>query len=140
MYAMLEREAREAGLPLNWPPHLPDTRRALAAAEWVRRHQPDDFPAVHKKLFEAHFVLGEDLEDPAVIDAHARGSGVDLAALHAALADGSAMAAVAETETIARDYGVQGTPAWLVAHQLINGLLPAAEFEQLAQGALQLPR
>jgi predicted DsbA family dithiol-disulfide isomerase len=140
MYAMLEREAREAGLPLNWPPHLPDTRRALAAAEWVRRHQPDDFPAVHKKLFEAHFVLGEDLEDPAVIDAHARGSGIDLAALHAGLADGSAMAAVAETETIARDYGVQGTPAWLVAHQLINGLLPAAEFEQLAQGALQLPR
>ncbi|MFL5577423.1 MAG: hypothetical protein ACJ79S_15800 [Gemmatimonadaceae bacterium] len=28
MYAMLEREAAEAGLPLNWPPRLPDTRRA----------------------------------------------------------------------------------------------------------------
>jgi predicted DsbA family dithiol-disulfide isomerase len=138
MYAMLERDAREAGLELNWPPHLPDTRRALAAAEWVRRHRPDDFPAVHRKLFEAHFVLGEDLEDPAVIDSRARGSGIDLAALHAAFADGSAIAAVAETETIARDYGVQGTPAWLLVHQLINGLLPAAEFERLAQDALQL--
>jgi predicted DsbA family dithiol-disulfide isomerase len=72
MYAMLEREAREAGLELNWPRHLPDTRRALAAAEWVRRHRPDDFPAVHRKLFEAHFVLGEGLEDPAVIDSRAR--------------------------------------------------------------------
>ena len=72
MYAMLERDAREAGLELNWPPHLPDTRRALAAAEWVRRHRPDDFPAVHRKLFEAHFVLGEGLEDPAVIDSRAR--------------------------------------------------------------------
>src|SRR5262245_45366944 len=40
MYAMLEREAREAGLSLNWPPRLPNTRRALTAAEWVRRHQP----------------------------------------------------------------------------------------------------
>src|SRR5215467_4283866 len=38
MYAMLEREASEAGLPLHWPRRLPDTRRALAAAEWVRRH------------------------------------------------------------------------------------------------------
>src|SRR6516225_853607 len=37
MYAMLEREAREAGLPLHWPRHLPNTRQALAAAEWVRR-------------------------------------------------------------------------------------------------------
>jgi predicted DsbA family dithiol-disulfide isomerase len=140
MYAMLEREARAAGLALNWPPHLPDTRRALAAAEWVRRHQPDDFPTVHGKLFEAHFVLGENLEDPAVIDAHARGSGVDVAALHAALADGSAMAAVAEPETIARGYGVQGTPAWLLAQRLISGLLPAAEFERRAERAEQLPR
>jgi predicted DsbA family dithiol-disulfide isomerase len=140
MYAMLEREARAAGLALNWPPHLPDTRRALAAAEWVRRHQPDDFPTVHGKLFEAHFVLGENLEDPAVIDAHARGSGVDVAALHATLADGSAMAAVAEPETIARGYGVQGTPAWLLAQRLISGLLPAAEFERRAERAEQLPR
>src|SRR5712664_3159525 len=29
MYAMLEREAREARLPLHWPRHLPNTRRAL---------------------------------------------------------------------------------------------------------------
>jgi predicted DsbA family dithiol-disulfide isomerase len=90
--------------------------------------------------FEAHFVLGEDLEDPAVIDAHAHGSGVALAALHAALADGRAMAAVAETETIAREYGVQGTPAWLLAQRLITGLLPAAEFECLVEHAMQLPR
>ena len=65
MYAMLEREAREAGLPLNWPPRLPNTRRALVAAEWARPHQPRAFPQFHKGLFEAHFVLGEDLEDPA---------------------------------------------------------------------------
>ena len=140
MFFMLEREAREAGLPLNWPPHLPDTRRALAAAEWVRRHQPDDFPALHRKLFAAHFVLGEDLEDPAVIDAHARGSGIDLAALHVALADGSATAAVVEAEMTAGKYGVQGTPAWLLTQRLITGLLPAAEFKRLAEHAMQLSR
>jgi predicted DsbA family dithiol-disulfide isomerase len=74
---------------------------------------PDDFPAVHRKLFEAHFVLGEDLEDPAVIDWHAAQSGIDLAALHVALADSSATAAVVEAKTTAGKYGVQGTPAWL---------------------------
>ena len=106
MYAMLEREAREAGLPLHWPRHLPNTRRALATAEWVRRHQRRVFSQLHKNLFQAHFVLGEDLENPAVIDRPASESGVELAALHAALADGTAEAAVTEAETIARRYGV----------------------------------
>ena len=140
MYAMLEREAEDAGLPLHWPPRLPNTRQALAAAEWTRRHQPRAFPQFHKDLFEAHFVLGEDLEDSAVIDRHANRSGIDLAALHAALADDSAMEAVAEAEMIGRKHGVQGTPAWLLGRRLITGLLPAEEFEHLAKIATQLPR
>jgi predicted DsbA family dithiol-disulfide isomerase len=140
MYAMLEREAKEAGLPLRWPPRLPDTRRALDAAEWARQHQPRAFPQFHKGLFEAHFVLGEDLEDPAVIDQHASESDIDLAALHAALANDSAEAAVTEAEMIGRKHGVQGTPAWLLARRLITGLLPATEFEGLAEIATQLPR
>src|SRR4051812_14470951 len=43
MYAHLEEEARAAGLPLVWPNRLPNTRMALAAAEWVRRHSPQSF-------------------------------------------------------------------------------------------------
>src|SRR4051794_4134579 len=82
IYAMLERESKEAGLPPHWPPRLPNTRRALATAEWVRRHQPRAFPQLHQQLFAAHFALGEDLEDPAVLDRHARESGVDIVALH----------------------------------------------------------
>jgi predicted DsbA family dithiol-disulfide isomerase len=135
MYTMLEREAKEAGLPLRWPPRLPDTRRALAVAEWARRYAARAFPQLQKQLFEAHFVLGEDLGDPAVIDAHAKASGVDLVALHAALTDGSAEAAVVEAETLGREHGVQGTPAWLLPQGLITGLRSAAEFEHLAEQA-----
>ena len=140
MYAMLEREAREAGLPLHWPRRLPNSRRALAAAEWARQHQPRSFAQFHKALFEAHFVLGEDLEDIAVIDRHASPSGIDLAALHAALADGSAQEAVREAEMMGHKYGVQGTPAWLLDQRLITGLHPAAEFERLAKYASQPSR
>ena len=140
MYARLEREAKDAGLPLRWPPRLPDTRHALAAAEWVWRHQPGAFPRLHKDLFAAHFVLGEDLGDPAVIDRHASESGIDTAALHAAVADGSAAKAVTAAETIGRNHGVRGTPAWLLGEHLISGLLPAAEFERLAESATLLQR
>jgi predicted DsbA family dithiol-disulfide isomerase len=134
---MLEREAKEARLPLRWPQHLPNTRRALAAAEWARRHQPDVFPRLHKVLFEAHFVAGEDLGDAAVVDRHAKACGVDLAAWHAAFRDGSALEGVTDAETIGRKYGVRGTPAWLLRQQLILGLRPAREFERLAWDALQ---
>jgi predicted DsbA family dithiol-disulfide isomerase len=137
VYAMLEREAKEAGLLLKWPTRLPNTRRALAAAEWARRQQSRAFPRLHRELFEAHFVLGENLEDPAVIDRHAGGSGVDLEALHAALDDGSAARAVTEAEMVGRESGVRGTPAWLLNRRLITGLHPAAEFERLAEYAAQ---
>jgi predicted DsbA family dithiol-disulfide isomerase len=91
-----------------------------------------------RDLFAAHFVLGEHLEDPGVIDRHASRSGIELAGLHAALADGSAAEAVTEAEMIGRKHGVQGTPAWLLGRRLITGLLPALEFERLAEKALQL--
>src|SRR6516225_214715 len=57
MYAILEREAKQAGLPLRWPMRLPNSRLALAAAEWTRRHQSTGFPQLHRELFEAHFAL-----------------------------------------------------------------------------------
>jgi predicted DsbA family dithiol-disulfide isomerase len=131
MYTMLEREAKTAGLPLKWPRRLPNTRLALAAAEWARRFQPSAFPQLQRALFAAHFALGEDLGSLDVIDRHARESGIDLAALHAALADGSAVDAVTEAEMLAREYGVHGTPAWLSGERLIMGLRPMAEFERV---------
>jgi predicted DsbA family dithiol-disulfide isomerase len=133
MYRTLEHEAEQAGLTLNWPSRLPNTRPALAAAEWVRRHQPDKFPQFHQDLFAAHFALGEDLGDLAVIDRHADDRKIDLEALHISLADGTALGAVKEAETLGHKYGVEGTPAWLVAQQLISGLLPVSDFEGLAE-------
>jgi predicted DsbA family dithiol-disulfide isomerase len=140
MYDNLEREAEQAGLKLNWPSHLPDTRRALAAAEWVRRKQPEKFSQFHKDLFAAHFALAEDIGNPAVIDRHATALGINVGGLETALSDGSAFMAVKEAETIGRAYGVQGTPAWLIAGRLVSGIRPAAEFERLADAAMQLSR
>ena len=137
MYVSLEREAKEAGLPLHWPARLPNSRTALAAAEWVRRFQPMSFAEFHKQLFAAHFVLGQDLDDRLILDRHASNAGVDLTALHTALEDGSAERFVNETETIGREHGVQGTPAWFLSPRLISGLRSKAVFEQLAEQALE---
>jgi predicted DsbA family dithiol-disulfide isomerase len=104
MYSHLERGVKEAGLVLNWPSRLPNTRHALAAAEWVRRHQAHKFALFQKALF-------------------------------AAWMDGTALAAVEESEALGRQHGVRGTPAWLIGRRLISGLLPASEFERLGDAA-----
>jgi predicted DsbA family dithiol-disulfide isomerase len=133
MVARIEEEARAAGLPLIWPDRLPNTRMALAAAEWTRRHAPQCFPALEKALFAAHFVLGEDLGERDIIDAHASEAGIDIAAMHAALENGSAYVLVDQSETLAKSLGVRGTPAWFVSGHLIPGLYPREQFKQLAQ-------
>ncbi|HEY4370447.1 MAG TPA: DsbA family protein [Burkholderiales bacterium] len=132
MYEHLEQEAQLAGLLLRWPDRLPDTRLALAAAEWVRLYQGQAFAAFQRGLFSAHFALGEDLGDARTIEHHAREAGVDAGKLAAALADGAAVAALGQSEQQARAYGVSGTPAWLINGRLVSGLQPAAWFEKLA--------
>ncbi|WP_179221957.1 DsbA family oxidoreductase [Inquilinus limosus] len=131
LVARIEAEATASGLALAWPARLPNSRMALAAAEWARRHAPDSFAPFQKALFAVHFALGQDLGDRAVIDRHAAVAGIDLAALHAALDDGSADALVGQSEALGRRLGVQGTPAWLVAGRLIPGLYPREQFETL---------
>lgn len=132
MYTRLEREAKELGLPLHWPSRLPNTREALGAAEWVRRYQPREFPKLHSALFQAHFALGEDIGDRAVIERHASAAGIELPALEAAWADGRTAGLVSESEELGRKCGVQGTPAWFLNGHLISGLRSVADFELLA--------
>jgi predicted DsbA family dithiol-disulfide isomerase len=135
MYQHIEAEARAAHLPLVWPDRLPNTRMALAGAEWTRRHAPRAFSALQQALFAAHFVLGEDLGDRDVIGRHAHDAGVDVVAMQAALDSRAAYALVDECEALGRGLGVRGTPAWLLAGDLISGLYPRERFEQLARAA-----
>ncbi|HUB96253.1 MAG TPA: DsbA family protein [Stellaceae bacterium] len=132
IYALLEREIRAAGLPLRWPTRLPNTRRALAVAEWTRRHMPSAFQRLHAGLFAAHFAFGEDLGDPAIVDRHATSAGVRLGAVRAAFADGSALKALEQSEAAARRHRIRGAPAWLIGDHVISGLQRRGEFEHAA--------
>jgi predicted DsbA family dithiol-disulfide isomerase len=133
MYEALEQEAARAGLPLSWPARLPNTRTALAAAVWVRMHQPDVSDNFNKALFAAHFALREDLGDVAVIERHANEVGVDVDAFREALKDGTALDALAQVESVGAWLGVQATPSWFIAGELVSGLLPESEYERLAE-------
>src|SRR3569833_1012318 len=128
MYAALEHEARVVGLRLQWPRRLPNSRCALAVAEWARRYTPKAASRLHRSLFAD----GDDIGDLDLVKRLARDAGVPLHELRAALANGSALQAVTQAEHLARTHGVSGTPAWLVGDHLITGLRGRADFEAAA--------
>ncbi len=122
MYTFLEDEARAAGLPLRWPPRLPNARHALRAAAWIETTKAAFAMSFEARVFAAHFARSEDIGDPACIDSCATEVGVDPRALTRAVADGSADALLLASEHDGRHHGVRGTPAWLINDELVAGL------------------
>jgi predicted DsbA family dithiol-disulfide isomerase len=129
-HRLLESAARDAGLTLRWPTRVPNTRNALRVAEWVRQYQPDLFERLYQRVFAAHFALGEDVGDLELIYSVADQAGVDVAGVRAAMADGTAEAAVVASESAAKRRGVTGPPAWLIGDRLMTGWPERAAFEQ----------
>lgn len=132
--ALLNAQARDAQLELHWPDRQPNSLLALAAAEWTRTYHPRSFTRVVEGLFSAYFARGQDIGAQNIIDGYVGAAGVQLDALHAALADGSAVAAVASARRQAMAAGVMSTPVWLAARWRIIGLHPREVFEVRVPG------
>jgi predicted DsbA family dithiol-disulfide isomerase len=139
MYRQIERNAAALGLPLNWPPRLPNSGLALGAAEWVRRHQPDAFNAVQARLFRAHFADGLNIGDIETVLTCAGEFVKDVATLRAALTSGEARSYVTEGQRLGDRFDVRGTPSWRIAGQMISGFVAEGEFERMASRALPQP-
>jgi predicted DsbA family dithiol-disulfide isomerase len=127
----IEAECDAAGMPFRRPDRMPNTRRALASAEWVRVHHADAFAALHRALFAAQFATGEPLDDPDVVDGAVAAAGAPAAEVRAAVDDGRAGALVDVSMAEARASGVTSTPTWVVGEGLvIPGALDPATMER----------
>jgi predicted DsbA family dithiol-disulfide isomerase len=131
MYKRIEDECEAVGLPFRQPTWIPNTRRALQTAECVRQRFPDAFDALDRSLYDAHFVEGRNIGDPAVLDDLVKASGADAAAVRAAVDAGELASALVASMDQARDNDVTGTPSWLLDDRLlIPGVLPRELFER----------
>jgi predicted DsbA family dithiol-disulfide isomerase len=93
---------------------MPNTRRALETAEWVRQHHPTSFDAVHAGLFAAHFAEGRALDDPEVLDDIVASAGAPADEVRRAVERGEASPLVERAMSLARDRGVTSTPTWVL--------------------------
>jgi 2-hydroxychromene-2-carboxylate isomerase len=119
--ADLEARAARAGLPpFAWPPGWPaDGLAAMRAATWAAMQGRAS--AFARSAFRLQFAAGEDLADVAVLEAAARGAGLDPAALRPAIADPAVKQRLRDATQAAWDAGVRGIPTLAVGGKLFYG-------------------
>jgi predicted DsbA family dithiol-disulfide isomerase len=131
-YDFLAEQAAEAVLPLNWSERMPNTRTALAAFEWLRASDTAVAERFAESVFTAYFAERLDIESVDLLATLAAAAGGDADGLRAALSDGTAYDALAESERRAAEHGVMSTPTWIIEDQTFSGLRPRPWFEELA--------
>lgn len=104
--------AQRLGMHIQLPPVQPRSRKAFEAVAFAR--DAGRFDAMHLALFRGFFEQGRDIGDSAELLSLAQESGLDSAALQAALDDGRYTQQVLQDERQAQALGMTGVPLMLV--------------------------
>lgn len=109
MHAYVVRFAKTFGVDLPRPPaHLPNTRAALASAEYARDH--GKLEAFRRAAQQAYWKDGRDLEAAATLTAAGAAAGLDPAAVLAASRDPAWLGRVDAVRAESEAVGVTGIP------------------------------
>ena len=93
--------------------------RRAPRGEWSAPVQPDRFELLHLGIRRAfRWVKTSATSNDLLADQ----AGVDIAGVRAAMADGTAEAAVVVSESAAKRRGITGPPAWLIGDRVIMGI------------------
>jgi predicted DsbA family dithiol-disulfide isomerase len=133
MYERIEAQCEAAGLPFRRPERVPNTHRALAAAEWVRQETPGAFDALERAMFEAQFVEQQPLDDPDVVDALVTAAGADASAARRAVDAGEVDDSLRGAAVAAASLGVTATPTWLIGRRVV---IPGAAAREVFQSTV----
>lgn len=116
VYPMAER----LGVEIRQPSQIPPTRLAHEAAAWAR--SKNSFEQFHRRLFNAVFLEGKDLNDLAVLKEIAWQAGLIPADLEKALTENRMADEVDEDLLIARTYGVTSVPSFVIGGHVLAGV------------------
>jgi predicted DsbA family dithiol-disulfide isomerase len=126
----LQEMAQEAGMPMFMPDPIPNSRRALEAAEYARaKGIHKDF---HTVVFRQLYAEGKDIGCWEVLRAAAEEVGIDADAMQRETEAGSYRAAVDRQIAEARALGITGVPAYIFDDQYaVVGAQPYEVFQRI---------
>lgn len=118
----LRRHAQRYGVPFAHNLHFPiNTLLLMRGATGVQVHQPDRFDAYHRAVFQAMWVDGRDMNDPAVVGAALAAAGFDPAAVLALAGRQDVKDRLKAVTTEAVERGVFGAPTMFVGERMFWG-------------------
>lgn len=135
-FERIEAECAEVGLPFRRPTRTPNTHRALATAEVVRTGWPGAFDQLDSSLFAAHFVTGDPLDDPDLLDRLVASAGAPPSEVRARVDSGEGSALLHTSMDEARETGVSATPTWVIGEMTIPGAVPIEQMRRWASRML----
>lgn len=110
--------AEAEGIPFNPPAVFRPTRRAHQAAMLVEHMDPAAAPVFHDRLYAAFWEVELDVEDPAVLCELAADTSVEPHLITETVESGGLLPALGASMVRASDWGVSGTPAYVVDNKL----------------------
>ena len=118
----LDRYAKRYGVPLKFNPHFPiNTLMLMRAVMGIQLRQPERFRAFIDCLFNALWVEGRALDEPATVAAVLIEHGFDPQEVLALTNDESVKTALKDNTDTAVKRGVFGAPSMFVGSQLFFG-------------------
>lgn len=122
MFQDLDRYAKRYGVPLKFNPHFPiNTLLLMRAVTGIQLRQPERFHAFIDCLFNALWVEGRPLDEPATVAALLSEHGFDPAEVLALTNDETVKAALKENTETAVKRGVFGAPSMFIGNQMFFG-------------------
>ncbi|QXH98825.1 2-hydroxychromene-2-carboxylate isomerase [Pseudomonas monsensis] len=122
MFQDLDRYAKRYGVPLTFNPHFPiNTLMLMRAVTGIQLRQPERFHAFIDCLFNALWVEGRPLDEPATVAALLSEHGFDPAEVLALTNDETVKAALKENTETAVKRGVFGAPTMFIGNQMFFG-------------------
>ncbi len=136
MGAYMRRFAASFGVSdMRQPARMPNTRRALAAAEFARERGRGRLDAFRREAMDAYWRDGLDLEDAGVVRAIAAAAGLEPAPTAAAMNDSVYLARVDEVRAEATAAGVTGIPTFFLGDEVVVGCQPYSVLAGAAERA-----
>lgn len=118
----LARFAERYGVPMRFNPHFPiNTLTLMRLLVAVQLHQPERFAEAVRVLFQAIWVDGVNIGDPAKVAGVLAAAGFDAAALQTQIAEPQVKDALKATTEEAVKRGVFGAPTCFVGEEMFFG-------------------
>lgn len=112
MFSNMNKLGNKYGLEFSGVDFFSNTHLALLASEFAK--EKGKFHELHNKLFYANFYEGKNLGDIDLLKSIAEGIGLDKDEMTKKLEDGSYENNLREAKKLARKYGVNSTPTFII--------------------------